>query len=60
MPLEMNCINAHGAALRILHRVEVEGVEEVEGGSHCLMSLSIVTVITFIMFIQVSFHTVQV
>lgn len=59
MPLEMNCINAHGAALRILQRVEVE-VEEVGGGSHRLMSLSIVTVITFIMFIQVSFHTVQV
>lgn len=55
MPLEMNCINAHGAALRILQRVEVEEV----GGGDCLMSLSIVTVITFIIFIQVSFHTVQ-
>lgn len=32
MPLEMNCINAHGAALRILQRVEVEEVEGVEGG----------------------------
>lgn len=41
MPLEMNCINAHGAALRILQRVEVEEVEAGgRGGGGTLLDVS--------------------
>lgn len=37
MPLKMNCINAHGALLRILQRVEVEevGVTLLDVSFHC-------------------------